>query len=114
MCREKNGSVTFRVHEAGRRQAMVVPAHRYLNEVQEREMSSQPDLIAQLARHIAADREAAGARDVRVEVDALVSLNGRPMAPMIDPDVDLARAPIGFGPATWILPAPTTPPLSAE
>lgn len=109
MCREKNGSVSYRL--TTRERTRVVPASRYLSSSQEREMSSQPDLIAQLARHIAAEEVARGGEDVRVYVDALVSLNGRPMARLIDPDVDLGREPDGLAPADWILPAPTTEPL---
>ncbi len=122
MVREKNGAVTFRVRFDGR-ERHVYPCE-YLNQDQEREMSSQPDLVLALAHHIADDFRARGARkarpgrpspesEVEVRVDALVSLNGRPPARMIDPTIDLARVPDGVAPARWILPAPTEQPLVA-
>lgn len=73
-------------------------------------MSVQPDLILQLAHHIADEQRARGAIGVEVRVDALCSLNGRPMTRLIDPDVDLAQIDDGLAPATWILPAPAGPP----
>ncbi|MEM9073224.1 MAG: HTTM domain-containing protein, partial [Myxococcota bacterium] len=110
LCREKNGSVSYRVQVDGRRREFQVPPSRYLTAQQEREMSSQPDLILQLAHHIAGDFRRRGYEGVEVRVDALVSLNGRRPARMIDPDADLARIEDGIGRADWILPAPTDSP----
>jgi hypothetical protein len=104
MVREKHGAVTFVVRfPDGRR--LEVPPRRYLTARQEREMAGQPDLILQLARRIAADYPGAA-----VHADTRVSLNGRRAAPMIDPEVDLARV-IDLGPRDWVLPAPSTPPI---
>lgn len=122
MVREKHGAVMFRVRfgpdspHAGK-ERLVAPA-RYLDARQEREMAGQPDLIAQLARHIARDFAARGHGDVAVYADTRVSLNGRKARPLIDPAVDLARVPGGPGssvwamatPSTWVLPGPTEPP----
>jgi hypothetical protein len=87
----------------------------YLTALQEREMGTQPDLIVQLAHHIREDMERRGLVDVEVRADVLASLNGRPMARLLDPDVDLSRIENDpFAPAPWILPAPTdTPPTLA-
>lgn len=107
MLREKHGSVTFEARlEDGRR--LEVPPHNYLTPRQEREMSSQPDLIAQLARKIGRDLEARGHRGVRVHARAKVSLNGRAPLELIDPEVDLYHA----DPAdpSWILAGPSGPP----
>jgi vitamin K-dependent gamma-carboxylase len=111
MVREKNGSVSFRVRMDGDARERIVSPRRYLTSVQEREMSTQPDLILQLAHHIAAELRAAGHRDVEVRADALVSLNGRAPARLLDPRVDLAQVDDGFAPAPWILPAPAEPPI---
>ncbi len=73
-------------------------------------MSGQPDLILQLAHHIADDYRARGHADVEVYVEALVSLNGRPPQLMIDPEANLAAIDDGLAPADWILPAPTDSP----
>src|SRR5690606_25990306 len=87
-----------------------VPPHRYLTYDQEQEFATQPDMILQLAHHIADDFRARGEQDVEVRVDALVSLNGRRMTRMIDPDVDLAQVEDSLFGAPWILPAPEGPP----
>lgn len=111
MVREKNGSILYRVKVAGRETELHVTPSRYLTAHQEREMSGQPDLILQLAHHIAADFRGRGHREVEVRVDALVSHNGRPMAPIIDSDRDLSNVVDGLGRADWILPRADVPPI---
>lgn len=111
MAREKNGATTFIVRDPATGREWHIPPTRYLTRLQEREMAVQPDLILQLAHQIAADFAAEGRPDVQVFADAKVSLNGRPAAPLIDPDVDLARVKDGLAPKPWIRPAPTEPPI---
>ncbi len=113
MVREKNGSIRYRVRWQGADREVQVPPSRYLTSHQEREMSGQPDLVLQLARRIATDFEAKGHEGVEVRVDALVSLNGRRAAPMIDPNVDLAAIDDGVSLASWIAPSPPGQPLPA-
>ncbi len=110
MVREKQGAVTFYVRRAGTDRAIQVSPRRYLNSRQEREMAGQPDLILQLAHHIADDFRDRGWDEVEVRAEALVSLNGRPAQPMIDPQVDLAAIDDGIARKRWILPGPTSPP----
>ena len=100
--------LTFRQVRRGERETIIAP-RRYLTEYQEREMSAQPDLILQLAHRIGADYPGA-----EVYVDALVSLNGRPVTHVVDPELDLMSVEDGHGVGTWILPAPGGPPLSSE
>jgi vitamin K-dependent gamma-carboxylase len=110
MARAKNGSVTFIVRDPkDGRQWHVSPA-KYLTPIQEREMAVQPDLILQLAHHIAREFEAAGRPGVEVHADARASLNGRPAAVLVDPATDLAREQDGIGRKRWILPAPDIEP----
>jgi hypothetical protein len=111
VCREKNGSVSYRVRARGLPREIEVSPTRYLTADQEREFAAQPDMILRLAHHIRDEYRARGFEDVEVRVDAFASLNGRPMARLIDPDVDLARVADSLAPATWILPAPEGPPL---
>jgi hypothetical protein len=110
MVREKNGSVTFVVKSKRTGRTWHVSPHRYLTHVQEREMAGQPDLILALAHHVRDDFERRGKGPVEVRVEALVSLNGRKLAPLIDPSVDLATVTDGLGLARWVLPAPSDPP----
>jgi hypothetical protein len=78
--------------------------------MQEAEMSSQPDLILQLAHHVRRDFDARGLGPVEVRAHTKVALNGRRAAPLIDPEVDLTRVQDGLASAEWILPAPSEPP----
>ena len=111
MLREKHGSVTYYVRTPGSAKELQVLPRRYLDSRQEREMAAQPDLILQLAHHIAQDFRARGHGDVEVRAEALVSLNGRPAQPMIDPEVDLSRVTDGLARKPWILPEPQDPPV---
>jgi hypothetical protein len=109
LMRDKQGSVTFHVHlPDGKR--VEVPPGRYLDRRQEREMSGQPDLILQLAHHIAAEYRARGL-EVAVTAETHVSWNGRPPAPLVDPTRDLTKVEDGLAPKDWLLPAPDAAPL---
>lgn len=110
MVREKNGSITFVVRAPHAGRTFYVAPHQYLTRLQEREMSSQPDLILQLAHRIRDDYARKGFGAVEVRADTWVSLNGRPIHRLIDPSADLSRIEDGLGKANWILPEPSEPP----
>jgi vitamin K-dependent gamma-carboxylase len=114
MLREKHGSITYyvRIKDTGK-QLQVTP-RQYLEPRQEREMSGQPDLILQLAHHIANDFRDRGYGDVEVRAEALVSLNGRPAALMLDPRRDLTQVADRLSPKDWLLPAPDTKPVALQ
>lgn len=106
MVMEKNGSVVLHVREPGTGRRWDVRPREYLTPYQTKMMSSQPDMILELAHVVARDYRARGVRDPVVTVDAFASLNGRPRARLIDPEVDLAHTNAGLGHASWILEAP--------
>ena len=106
MVMEKDGSVELRVREPSTGRRWEVLPTQYLTRYQSKMMSSQPDMILQLAHIVADDFRARGVHDPQVRVDAFVSLNGRRRARLIDPEVDLAHEPDGLGPKSWILPHP--------
>lgn len=111
MVREKNGSVTYVVSSKKAERTWYIEPRRYLTDRQARELQGQPDLVLQLAHHVARDFQERGYDDVQVRAEAIVSLNGRSATPMIDSSVDLARVQDGLGKAHWILPAPDGPPI---
>lgn len=111
MVREKNGSITYKCRERGKSHVWHVNPMKYLEWRQYKEFSGQPDLILQLAHHIARDYKKQGL-DVEVRVEALVSLNGRKPELMIDPSVDLTQIQDSIQPGAWLLPAPKTSPLA--
>lgn len=110
MVRVKGGGTTFIVRNKKTGRTWHVSPSEYLNPLQEAEMSSQPDLILQLAHHIQRDLDQRGLGPVEVRADSHVTLNGRRSARLIDPDVDLTTIRDGLGRAHWVLPAPPQAP----
>jgi vitamin K-dependent gamma-carboxylase len=110
MVRAKGGSTVFNVSNPVTQQRWTVKPDMYLNDLQESEMSAQPDLILQLAHHISNDFTAKGLGPVEVRVDSRVALNGRRSAPLVDPSIDLTRVQDGLGLARFVLPSPSEAP----
>src|SRR5690606_8670739 len=77
MVRVKGGGTTFIVRNKQTGAEWHVSPREYLNPQQEAEMSSQPDLILQLAHHIQEDLDRRGMGPVEVRADSRVTLNGR-------------------------------------
>jgi hypothetical protein len=102
MVREKNGSVSYTVRDRATGREWLALPRDYLQDYQEHEMATQPDLILQLGQVIAADFRRRLGREVEVRAEALVSLNGRPAAALVAPEVDLARLRDGVAPQPWI------------
>ena len=73
-------------------------------------MSVQPDLILQLAQHIARDFEAEGKGPVEVHADTRVSLNGRPAELARGSRGGSGTAGGGVARKSWILPTPDSTP----
>ncbi|MCA9664957.1 MAG: HTTM domain-containing protein [Myxococcales bacterium] len=101
---EKRGDVRFTVHDTRDGRRYEVSPCRYLTPLQITVMAGEPDLIAQLARHIRRDFERRGVKVARVTADAYASLNGRRRQRFIDPGVDLSRASWSFAAKPWIVP----------
>jgi len=102
MLRDKEAEVRFVVSDATA--TWRVDPEGYVTERQAEKMATRPDMILQLAHHIATDLRAKGHRDVRVRARVKASLNGRRPQLLIDPDVDLAAQPRTLWRASWIMP----------
>lgn len=100
MIAEKAGHVRLRVHNPRTGQTRQVDNRRYLTALQERAVVADPELIAALARHVAQEARAKRGDAVAVYVDAFASLNGRPSARLVDPDIDVSEN----APERWLLP----------
>jgi hypothetical protein len=92
MAMEKAGMATFRLRDPASGETWGVDPRSELTPLQTNMMATQPDMIADYARHLADAARRAGHADVEVRADVFVSLNGRPNRRFIDPDADLARA----------------------
>lgn len=103
MVMEKNGAATFTVRDPDDGRVWRVLPGEYLTPVQARAMSTQPDMIWSFAQLLDQEFRARGVRDPEVHADVHVSLNGRPAARLVDPDVDLSREREGLGPRRWVL-----------
>jgi hypothetical protein len=109
MVREKNTSTVFKVVEKKSGRYWFVSPSEYLLRHQEAEMSGTPDMLVQFA-HFLKGKFAKQNLDVSVYAIARTAFNGRPSAPFVDPNVDLASVEDSLWPKKWIRPAPETPP----
>ncbi len=110
MLRAKGGSARFVVEEPSSGRKVHVEPRRYLTDIQEAEMVSQPDLILQFAHYLEQDYERQGWKDVAVRVESRVSLNGRRSTALIAPDIDLTTRNDSLLPLAWVTESPAEPP----
>jgi hypothetical protein len=80
--------------------------HHYITNHQYRDMTGKPDMILQFAHFLVAEYERRGVKAVEVRAQCRVSLNGRPLQSLIDPEVDLAKERRRLGPHPWLMPPP--------
>ena len=85
----------------------VIDPRGYLEDHQVTPALTRPDLLAQLAQYVEADRRGADGRDLEVRMRVVVKLNDREPGLLVDPNVDLTTVgrPVMPG-AGWILPVP--------
>lgn len=102
MLMEKAGYAQFTVKDQTGKY-LVVNNSEFLTPLQEKMMSTQPDMILQYA-HILRDYYAAhGFHSPEVYADAYVALNGRLGKAMVDTKVNLANEKESFAHKSWIL-----------
>lgn len=100
--RTKSADTAFRVTDPATGATRTLDPRSELESWQATSMQARPDMIAQFARHLADRAEADGFARPEVRVDATASLNGRPTAVLVDPDVDLAAQPAWDVHRDWI------------
>lgn len=104
MLMEKSGAAYFTVKDEATHQRMEVTNAAYLTPLQEKMMSTQPDMIVRYARHLAGEFRKKGMERPEVYAEVYVSLNGQRSRLFIDSTVDLAAQRIGWYHNTWVLP----------
>jgi hypothetical protein len=94
MVMEKTAVARFELAELGgaKRRWQVDPS-TLLTAFQVRQMSTQPDMLVQFARHLARRHVEKTGVAVSVRAHVFASLNGRPALLLLDPDADLAATP---------------------
>ena len=106
MLRGKQARLRLRLNEPATGRTWTEPPGKYLTPRQLWRVPADPEMIVQLARHVAALYAAEGRR-VEVRADAFASLNGRPHRRLVREDVDLAALGPGFDPLKIVLPLET-------
>jgi len=101
---EKKGYSTFKIVDGESKESFYVMNEEFLTELQERQMSFQPDFILEYAHYLGDYFADKGIKEVEVYTDSYVTLNGRMNKRFIDPNVDLMKEKRGFKNKEWILP----------
>ncbi len=107
MLRAKHGLVTYTVQNKETGKKTVIHLEDYLTKKQQRSASTKPDVIWQFSQYLKKELKSKG-QDVAVYVDCRISVNGKPLKRLINPDVDIASLP--WQPlrhSEWILPSKT-------
>lgn len=106
MLMEKAATATFYVKDSKTGREGQVVNSEFLNLHQEKQMAMQPDMILQFAHFLQKHYEKEGVSLPQIRAEVYVTLNARPSALLINPQVDLVQIKDSFAPKTWILPYP--------
>jgi hypothetical protein len=104
MLMEKGGTAFFYVHDPETGKKMEIPNSQFLTPMQERMLTTQPDMILQYAHFLDKEFRRRGIKDPVVTVEDYVTLNGSGSRLFIDKTVDLSKQEEGFFHKPWILP----------
>jgi hypothetical protein len=103
MLMEKAGYAQFTVIDSQGKK-VIVDNKAFLTPLQEKMMSTQPDMILQYAHILRDHYSEQGLKSPKVYVDSYVALNGRLGKPLVHPLTDLASEKESFSHKPWILP----------
>lgn len=103
MLMEKAGYAQFTVRDADGRQA-TVDNREFLTPLQEKMMSTQPDMMIQYAHILHHHFARNGFTSPEIYVDSYVAVNGRLGKPLVGGMTDLAKEKDSFAHKSWLLP----------
>lgn len=103
MLMEKAGYAQFTVKDDAGHQT-IVNNTQFLTPLQEKMMSTQPDMLLQYAHLLRDHYRRQGFINPQVYVDSYVALNGRLGKPLVDPATNLANEQDSFRHKSWITP----------
>ena len=107
MLMEKAGAAYFTIKEpSGRR--FEVNNSEFLTPLQEKMMSTQPDMIVKYATYLAEIFRKRGIKNPEVTAEVYVTLNGARSQLFVDSTVNLAAQRTGWQHYNWVLPIKTT------
>lgn len=107
MLRTRSGKGHFKIVDKATQEMLTIDTEDYISASQERKVFSYPDFTWQFAQYLKAEFKKQD-KDVAVYLEnSMISINGKPYAPFIDPQTDLASEPWKpFRHHHWILPSP--------
>lgn len=104
MLMEKSGNTFFYVKEPSTGKTFEVNNNEFLSPLQDKMMSTQPDLILRYAHYLASVYKQRGLKNPSVYAESYVALNGERSRPFTNPSIDLSRQSLSWCHYTWILP----------
>ncbi len=105
MLRTRSGIATYRVEDKVTGNTTIIKLDDYLTRKQKRNVSSKPDFIWQFAQYLKKVYKEKG-QDVSVYVTCKVSINGKSLKRLTNPEVDIANVDWEtFKHSSWILPS---------
>jgi hypothetical protein len=104
MLMEKSGNTFFTVTEPSTGKSYEVDNSRFLTPLQDKMMSTQPDMILRYAHYLANVYAKRGIKDPVVHAQCFVALNGERSRPFVDTTVNLAAQPLSWRHYAWVLP----------
>ena len=104
MLMEKAGTAFFYVKDPLTGKKGEINTRQFLTPFQERQMSTQPDMILQYAHYLENIYQQKGFHNPQITVESYVTLNGSGSRLYIDSTIDLGHQPDNLLPKTWILP----------
>lgn len=107
MLMEKAGAAYFTVRDKTGNQFYEVNNAEFLTPLQEKMMSTQPDMILKYAHFLARTYKERGIQEPKVYAEVHVTLNGAGSRLFIDSSVNLAAEPLSWKHYQWILPYKT-------
>jgi hypothetical protein len=107
MLMEKSGNTFFYVTEPSTGKTYEVNNNEFLTPLQDKMMSTQPDLILRYAHHLADVYKQRGVKSPAVYAECYVALNGRRSRLLVDTTVNLAAQPLSWKHYNWVLPYQT-------
>jgi hypothetical protein len=104
MLMEKSGNTFFTVKEPSTGKTYEVDNSQYLTPLQDKMMSTQPDMILRYAHHLANIYTKRGLKSPAVYAECYVALNGERSRLYIDTTVNLAAQRLSWKHYNWVLP----------
>jgi hypothetical protein len=104
MLMEKTGTAYFTVRDKNTQQKQEVNNAEFITPLQDKMMSTQPDMILKYAHFLAAEYKKRGIANAEIYGEVYVALNGQHSRLFIDSTVNLAAEPLSWKHYSWVLP----------